>query len=46
MTTKKEEIMRVRKRLLKASSKDKEMQSVIRKFNFAKIPLKKLRKVK
>ncbi len=45
MSTKKQEISRVRKKLLQATKGDKEMQSVIRKFSFSKIKKSKLQRV-
>jgi hypothetical protein len=44
MATKKEEIIRVRKKLM-ASAKTKGMKDVIRKFNFGKIKKANLEKV-
>ena len=46
MPTKKEEIARVRRRLLQVSKGDKQMQSVIKEFNFSKVKKSKLEKVR
>ena len=45
MPTKKQEVIRVRKKLLQATKGDKQMQSVIKEFNFGKIKKSKLERV-
>ena len=45
MSTKKQEITRVRKKLLNATKGDKQLQSIVKDFNFGKIKKSKLERV-